>query len=90
MKWPPYLMKLRFSDGNHDFGIWIPLFLLGPLVLVFLLAVFIILLPFALLALAFTWRWEWMSWLFEGIPAVFRCLLSLRGLVVEVASPAEA
>jgi phosphoglycerol transferase MdoB-like AlkP superfamily enzyme len=87
MNWPPYLMKLRFGNGQHTFGLWLPLFLIWPVVLVFLLAVFIILLPFALLAVIFTWRSEWLSWLFGGVPIIFRLLFSLRGLTVQVDSP---
>jgi hypothetical protein len=77
-------MKFRFSNGRHRFGLWIPLFLIGPLVLVFLLAIFIILLPFALLALIFTWRWEWLNWVVKGIPAIFHVLCSLSGVRVDV------
>ena len=87
MSWPPFLMKLRFGNSRHSFGIWIPLFLIGPIVLVFLLAIFIILLPFALLSIIFTWRTEWLNWLFAGIAAIFRVLFSMRGLTVQVESP---
>ena len=84
MKWPPYIMKLRINNGRHNFGLWIPLFLIGPIVLVFLLAIFIILLPFALLALIFTWRWDWLRWVVMGIPAIFRVLCSMPGVRVDV------
>ena len=52
--------------------------------LVSLLAIFIILLPFALLALIFTWRWDWLSWVVMGIPAIFRVLCSLPGVRADV------
>ena len=85
MKWPPYLLKLRIKNPDHAFGLWLPLFLIWPIVLVFLLAVFIILLPFALLAILFTWRVGWWRPLILGIPAILRLVCSLRGLTVDVA-----
>jgi hypothetical protein len=84
MKWPPYVMKLRFHKGNHDFGLWIPLFLIGPVALVFLLVVFAILLPFALLAFMFTWQWDWLSWVAIGIPTILRVAWSLPGVKIDV------
>lgn len=84
MKWPPYIMKLRFYNGRHRFGLWLPLFLIGPIVLVFLLAIFIILLPFALLALIFTWRWDWLNWVVRGIPAILQVICNLPGVKVDV------
>jgi hypothetical protein len=84
MRWPPYLLKLRIKNHRHDIGLWLPLFLIGPIVLVFLLAVFLVLLPFALLAMIFTWQVGWWRPVFIGIPAVFRLLWSSRGLAVDV------
>lgn len=85
MKWPPYLLKLRFHDHpEHGLVLWLPLFLLWPVVLVFLLAVFLILLPFALLAVIFTWRPDWVSILLGSIPAIYRLFSHLPGLVVDV------
>ena len=87
MKWPPYLMKLRFSDGKHHFGLWIPLFLIGPIVLVLLLAIFIILLACALLAFIFTFQWEWLRSVMMGVPAVYGIVSSLPGVTVDVDTP---
>jgi hypothetical protein len=84
MKWPPYLLKLRIKNPEHAFGLWLPLFLIWPIVLVFLLAVFVVLLPFALLAILFTWRVDWWRPVFLGIPALLRVFCSLRGLTVDV------
>jgi hypothetical protein len=84
MRWPPYLLKFGFHNGRHYFGLWIPLFLIGPVVLVCLLAIFIMLLPFAFLALVFTWRWDWLNWVVMGIPAIGRVLCSLPGVRVDV------
>jgi hypothetical protein len=89
MKWPPYLLKMRFQNPERTFGLWLPLFLLWPVVLVFLLAVFIILLPFVLLALIFTWQSGWLESLFMSVPAVFRVLCNLSGMVVDVGGKQE-
>jgi len=53
MKWPPYLLKVRFRNPDHAFALWLPLFVIWPIVLLFLLAIFLVLLPFALLALIY-------------------------------------
>ncbi len=84
MKWPPYLLKMKFSNPKHAFGLWLPLFLIWPVVLVFLLAIFIILLPFALLALIFTWRSDWLYTLLKCVPALYRLLSHLPGLMVDL------
>ena len=84
MKWPSYLLKLRFHDPDHGIMLWLPLFLLWPVVLVFLLVVFLILLPFALLAVIFTWRPDWISLLLGSVPAVYRIISHLPVLVVDV------
>ena len=84
MRWPPYLLKMRFLNHDHDCGLWLPLFLIWPVALVFLLAIFIVLLPFALLELLFTWRSGWFYSLLSGIPALFRLLGNLRGLEFDI------
>jgi len=84
MKWPPYLMKFHIDNGRHCFGFWLPLFLIGPIVLLFMLAIFLILLPFAILGFIFTWRLDWLRWVVMGIPAIFRVLCSLPGVKVDV------
>ena len=84
MKWPPYLLKLSFKNPERSFGIWLPLFLTWPVVLAFMLAVFIILFPFALLAVIFTLRPGWLCSLFLSFPAFCRLFCYLSGLTVDV------
>lgn len=86
MKWPPYLLKLRFRNRRCSFALWLPLFLIGPVVLVFLLAICLIMLPFALLTVLFTWRLGWCRPVVFGVPALGRLVCSLPGLKVDVAS----
>jgi hypothetical protein len=84
MKWPPYLLKMRFQNRRHAFTWWLPLFLIGPIVLAFLLAIFLVLLPFALLAVLFTWESGWLCSMLLGVPALFRLFCHLPGLKVDV------
>ena len=84
MKLPPYLLRLRLGNNERDFSLWLPLFLVWPLVLVFLIAAFAVLLPFALLALIFTWRWGWLRSLVLSAPALLGLFGQLAGLEIDV------
>ncbi len=71
MKWPPMVLYLKIRSERTNFGLWIPLFLLGPLFMIFLLAIFLIMLPFVILALlvaglAFILEWQ-TRWLTETL-----------------------
>lgn len=83
MNWP-YLLKIRIENEDESFPIWLPLFIIGPIILIILLAIFVIILPFALLALIFTWELGWWRPFFLFFPALFRILSQLRGLTVDV------
>lgn len=84
MRLPPYFMKLRIRGQHHGFSLWLPLFIIGPIVLIFLLALFLIALPFLLLSLLFTWRWYWCRYAVKGVPIFFMLLCSLRGLKLDI------
>jgi hypothetical protein len=84
MSWPPYLLKLRINNESHKFGLWLPLFIIWPIVFACLLAVFLILLPFALLAMIFTWQLGWWRPALLVVPATSRVLCSLHGTTVDV------
>jgi hypothetical protein len=84
MSWPPYLLKLHIKNPDHNFGLWLPLFLIWPIVLACLLAAFFILLPFAALTIIFTWRLGWWRSVILGIPALCRVFCNLRGMSVDV------
>jgi hypothetical protein len=77
-------MKVKTAKPEHAFGVWLPLFLLWPIALVFLVAAAVIMLPFALLATIFTLRVRHWRTLSSGTAAVVRVLCSLRGLTVDV------
>ena len=84
MNWPPFLLKIVIRNQRHNFALWLPLFLIGPIFLAFLLAVFLIMLPFALLALIFTWHPGWLRMAVLGPAYILRVTCYLRGLTVDV------
>ena len=84
MKWPPYLLKLSFQGEHNSWVIWLPLFLIGPIVLLFIIAIFLIMLPFALLAVMFTWRIDWLHPVIFFIPSIYNLLAQLSGLTIDV------
>jgi hypothetical protein len=68
MKWPPMVLYLKIRSQRTNFGLWLPLFILGPLFTIFLIAVFLIILPFVLVALLiaafaviFDWQTQWLK-----------------------------
>jgi hypothetical protein len=84
MNWPPLALKLKIKNKDCVVGLWLPLFIIGPVILIFLIAAFIVLLPFALLSFLFNWETGWLeSWVL-GIPALLRLFVNLRGLKVDV------
>lgn len=85
MTWPPYLMQVKVSSPEHDFSLWLPLFIIGPIALIFMLVLCLIALPFLFLSFMFTWRCDWWPYVRVGVPTFFSLLHSLRGLTVDVA-----
>jgi hypothetical protein len=83
MKWPPYLIQLKVYRPDYVFNIWLPLFIIGPIALIFLFILFIIA-PFLLLSLLFSWRYGWLEYVIKGIPVLFFILYSAPGLKVDV------
>jgi len=80
MNWPPMLMHVKVKDEEHDFGLWLPLFLLLPLALV----VLIILSPLILIAVLVLWPSGWGPWAVNVLKAAFGALCALRGLEVDI------
>jgi hypothetical protein len=85
MNRPPVLMHLRFRNEEHNFGLWLPLFLLLPLLLV----VLIVLSPLILIAVLALWPFGWGRWGLVALAAAVRSLFALRGLEVDVRSGQE-
>ena len=80
MNRPPTLMHLRFHNDNRKFGLWVPLFLLIPLVLV----VLIILSPLILIAVLVLWPSGWGKLALCVLKAAWGLFCSMRGLEVDV------
>jgi hypothetical protein len=80
MKRPPLLMRLRFRNGDKKFGLWLPFFLLMPLVLVLL----IILSPLILIAILILWPSGWGKLALQVLGASWGLFCSMRGLKVDV------
>ena len=83
MMWPPSLLRLRIRNGKRRFGLWLPLFLVWPPVVLFALALF----PFLLVLAAILWRKGWGRPVLLAGPLFFGLFCSLRGLMIEVKSP---
>ena len=83
MIWPPLLLRLRIRNGKHRFGLWLPLFLVWPPVVIIVLA----LLPFVLVLSALLWPTGRGRPVLLAGPTFFGLYCSLRGLMIEVKSP---
>lgn len=80
MKRPPVWMRLRIHNEDTKLGLWLPLFLLIPVVIV----VFIILSPLILIATLILWPMGWGKLALMIIPVAWSLYCSIRGLRVDV------
>ena len=80
MIWPPSLLHVRFKCRERHVNIWLPLFLLWPLLLVLALMLF----PFVLVASLVVWYKDWGKPLFLFYPAVYHLFCALRGLRIDI------
>ncbi len=80
MNWPPMLLHVKIENKHHWFSIWIPLFLLYPVVL----AIFLVLSPLILLGFLVLLLMGWERIILLAIQAPFITLWNLRGLTVDV------
>ena len=74
MNRPPLIMRLRILDNNRNVRLWLPIFLLYPILLV----------PLALIAGLLLWPWGWGKALLLSIPCFFRVICALRELEVDI------
>ncbi len=83
---PPYLMKIKvIENGRKKVGLWLPVFLVWPLMLIFAL----ILTPLLFMASLFLiWRRKFRA-LLKAIPRFYAVICAARGLDVEVESENE-
>jgi hypothetical protein len=81
----PVLMRVQVRGENRGVNLWLPLFIIFPIVAVILL----VLLPFMLLAAVILWPFGWGGLLVGIIPAVARCICAMPGLKVDVENGQE-
>jgi hypothetical protein len=82
MKCPPMWLRLRIRNERARFGLWLPLFLLWPVVLVFLLA----LSPLILIAILVLWPSGWGKLVWLALRSLGSIICALHGLRVDIAS----
>ncbi len=81
MNWPPLLLHLRIPSKNKDFvGLWLPWFLIYPVLLV-LMAVA---LPIVIIAAIFMVPAGRARPLLMAGPYMWRLLFAMRGLKMEI------
>ena len=80
MIWPPSLLRLRVENRDHQLRLWLPLFIVWPLVL----ALGILLMPLAIVLAILLWPSGWGKPVLLGGPMLFRIFCALRGLEVKV------
>jgi len=85
MSYPPLIMRLRIVNDRSNFGLWLPLFLLYPLLLAFAL----IAEALAIVAFIFLWPLGWGKTLLLTIPYLFRVICALRELEVDIENRRE-
>ena len=80
MNRPPLVLRLAVANQRHHLSLWLPLFLILPIVALVALVLIPIIILIALILLPFGWG---KPLLFSG-PIFLRCLCELRGLEVDL------
>ncbi|MDV2989548.1 MAG: hypothetical protein P3T54_05310 [Dehalogenimonas sp.] len=80
MNRPPLLLHLRIPTSDGSFGLWLPWFLIYPI----LLALMLIALPIVLVAVLILLPTGKARPLIMGGPYLWRILFSMRGLNVDI------
>ncbi len=86
MNWPPTLIHIKVKNKNTSFSLWLPLFLLLPVLFLILLA----LSPLILIAIIVLWETRWRRMAIFSLGVAFLALWHLRGLKVDVQGPKES
>ena len=85
MSMPPCLMHLRIHNEEHNFGLWLPLFLAWLILAAFAMA----LLPIFLILLIVAWPLGWGKFTLLLGPRIYTILCALKGLKVAINSRRE-
>ena len=76
----PYLMRVCVSRPDRKINLWLPLFIIFPVLAVILL----VLSPLILITAVVLWFLGWGKTLFIAPFAILGCMCAMRGLEVEV------
>ena len=82
MIWPPSLLGFRISNADRGFGLWLPLFLIWPPLVLAALVMF----PLVLLLSLLLWPSGWGRTVLLTGPWFLRMFCALRGLLIDVKS----
>jgi len=85
MNRPPMILQVAVGKRDGKFKLWLPLFLLFPLLLVLMVAAT----PFLLLAALLLWSFGLSRPFIFAIPVFLGILWALRGLEVDVTDKKE-
>jgi len=83
MNYPPMAMRMKIFQPGRRINLWLPLFIIVPVVLVIASALFLVLLPFVLVASFVFGRFGLLRKFFFFWPVV-GCLAAARGLEVDI------
>lgn len=84
MNRPPLIMRIKIRNTDTRFGLWIPLFLIFPVIAVLMLALAPLALLAALIVLPFGYARTVLC-----APALFSVLCAMRGLEVDIVNGEE-
>jgi hypothetical protein len=79
MNRPPLIMRVRIRNNKTKFGLWIPLFLIFPIVAILMIALAPLALLAALIVLPFGYARTVLC-----APAIFSVFCAMRGLEVDI------
>lgn len=86
MNRPPLTLTLKFRSSTEDgrpVKIWLPLFIIVPVILLIFLALCLLVLPLLMVYVLLTWDTRWWRYLRHGVPAFFQSMHALLGLKVD-------
>jgi len=82
-------MRVKISQRDRKINLWLPLFIIFPVVTIIVLALLIILSPLILVAAMVLWRFGWFRRLIFSFPMAIDCVFAMRGLKVDVNQGSE-
>jgi|TARA_B100002003_G_C13960599_1_gene465344 hypothetical protein len=85
MSWPPSILRLRIQGRSRGFGLWLPLFIIWPPIVLLAFA----LSPLVIVLAALLWPTGWGRPMLLSGPSFFRLFCSLRGFRIDVEGPSE-